>query len=580
MLFSIFSFLFPAPVAFLFEPLSNFDTLYVYILNYSYLDSFRERERERERERQREKSIYYIVREGRSIHAIMASVQTVLSRQLAHRSRPVRASRQCPSDGKHLTNQLFGARCITSSKYPYACPVQSGRWNRGRGERQRSERSMSVLRFTPSFSHHQPSSSIIPPSTFSTSSTSSSFSTTIHPLLFTASACTSFSCSPLNSSITLRSSLSTTSLPVPFLSFSATRSYSSNPLSDTLKDNFWWLFRLQRHDPTATAISFPTLLQGSSSSSISSFTYMSLVQDAARVGAALEQLGVKKGDRVAFLLPPGIDYVRLMLGSWSVSACAVPLCAAHRPSELHYIITNSAASVVVAPNEWLDRFPAEMYKDVADLYNIKFITMEKVSEMIEKCSSSSSISSSSSSLSPATSNSPLSDDTEEKSPLAMLIYTSGTTGRPKGVEVTQRMLQMQALPLVQEWEITSADCILHILPLHHVHGILNTLLCPLIAGAQVHIHPSFNADKVLDAMLGENGDVRDCTPSHSHPRVTVFSGVPTMYQRLINACNNRSLQEQTKLSRLHERMRLMMCGSAACPSHIREQWKQMTGIPT
>ncbi|KAG8231508.1 hypothetical protein J437_LFUL011546 [Ladona fulva] len=67
---------------------------------------------------------------------------------------------------------------------------------------------------------------------------------------------------------------------------------------------------------------------------------------------------------------------------------------------------------------------------------------------------------------------------------ALIIYTSGTTGPPKGVVLTHSNIQHQAFSLIQSWAWNEKDIILHTLPLHHIHGIVNVLLCPLFVGAK------------------------------------------------------------------------------------------------
>ena len=54
----------------------------------------------------------------------------------------------------------------------------------------------------------------------------------------------------------------------------------------------------------------------------------------------------------------------------------------------------------------------------------------------------------------------------------------------------------QITSLVKAWEWTRDDCVIHCLPLHHVHGIVNLLLCPLWVGATCHMLPKFQPDKV------------------------------------------------------------------------------------
>ena len=56
---------------------------------------------------------------------------------------------------------------------------------------------------------------------------------------------------------------------------------------------------------------------------------------------------------------------------------------------------------------------------------------------------------------------------------------SGTTGKPKGVVLSHGNLRSQADCLVAAWQWQQQDHLLHCLPLHHTHGIVNCLLCPL-----------------------------------------------------------------------------------------------------
>lgn len=50
--------------------------------------------------------------------------------------------------------------------------------------------------------------------------------------------------------------------------------------------------------------------------------------------------------------------------------------------------------------------------------------------------------------------------------------------------------------LVHKWAWTKDDVTLHVLPLHHVHGVVNKLLCPLWVGATCVMLPEFNAQLV------------------------------------------------------------------------------------
>ncbi len=67
---------------------------------------------------------------------------------------------------------------------------------------------------------------------------------------------------------------------------------------------------------------------------------------------------------------------------------------------------------------------------------------------------------------------------------AMMLYTSGTTGKPKGVLLSHGNVDAQVRMLIEIWQWTQKDVIVNALPLHHTHGVINALLCPLYVGAR------------------------------------------------------------------------------------------------
>ena len=86
----------------------------------------------------------------------------------------------------------------------------------------------------------------------------------------------------------------------------------------------------------------------------------------------------------------------------------------------------------------------------------------------------------------------------------MILYTSGTTSRPKGVVTTHGNLEAQIKVLVGAWGWQRQDHILHVLPLHHVHGIVNVLCCALWSGATCEMLPAFRGRQGLGAIRAES----------------------------------------------------------------------------
>jgi malonyl-CoA/methylmalonyl-CoA synthetase len=146
---------------------------------------------------------------------------------------------------------------------------------------------------------------------------------------------------------------------------------------------------------------------------------------------------------------------------------------------------------------------------------------------------------------------------------AMILYTSGTTNKPKGVVSTHGNIEAQITSLVNAWEWHENDHIPLILPLHHIHGIINSLSCPLWIGAKVDILGAFEVEKVIKAVC-END-------------YTVFTAVPTIYFSLIDKLEGMDVKELDSTKEKFKAMRLMMSGSAALAPEIHRKWNELTG---
>ncbi|RXM99821.1 Acyl-CoA synthetase family member 3, mitochondrial [Acipenser ruthenus] len=149
---------------------------------------------------------------------------------------------------------------------------------------------------------------------------------------------------------------------------------------------------------------------------------------------------------------------------------------------------------------------------------------------------------------------------------------SGTTRRPKGVLTTHNNIQAMIQCLVSEWAWTRKDVILHTLPMHHVHGIVNKLLCPLWVGATCLMLPDFQPDKVWEQLLASG--------SSAAPRANVFMAMPTIYSKMIQhyECHFTQSHVQGFVRAIcQERIRLMVSGSSALPQPVLEKWAQIMG---
>ncbi|XP_078345191.1 malonate--CoA ligase ACSF3, mitochondrial-like isoform X2 [Oculina patagonica] len=255
------------------------------------------------------------------------------------------------------------------------------------------------------------------------------------------------------------------------------------------------------------------------------------------------------GRCVAFLCPNDVSFVATQWAIWRNGGIAVPLCNSHPTSMYDYMIEDCNASIVISSSEYAAKLEPIAVKKEVDLMFLTDVNQDQHGA-------------SSKELTAVEKSEQCWDERD-----ALIVYTSGTTGRPKGVLSTHGNLRSQISALVKAWEWNENDHIIHCLPLHHVHGIVNVLLCPLWVGATCHMLPKFTPDKVWALLTGDE------------PSPSLFMAVPTIYSKLIQHHNksNFTKQEKEKIKYKCEQLRLMVSGSAALPEPVMKRWQEITG---
>ena len=239
--------------------------------------------------------------------------------------------------------------------------------------------------------------------------------------------------------------------------------------------------------------------------------------------------------RVAFLVPPGFHWVATQWGIWRAGGVAVPLAVSHPAPELEYAISDSRAAAVVAHPEL-----AERVEPIAGKLPSRFLLTPEALR---------------------TAPGALPAVAEDRR--GQIFYTSGTTGKPKGAVLTHANVAAQVRSLVAAWEWTAGDYILGVLPLHHVHGVVNVVTCALWSGATCELMPRFDADQVWRRLM-EGG-------------ITLFMAVPTIYARLIAAWERAAPEARSRMSAACRALRLMVSGSAALPVNVLDAWRRISG---
>ncbi|KAI5467538.1 hypothetical protein BGZ63DRAFT_419236 [Mariannaea sp. PMI_226] len=306
---------------------------------------------------------------------------------------------------------------------------------------------------------------------------------------------------------------------------------------------------ISRHDPDSTVAVH--------SLSGRTFRYGELLGDVRHARDSLSKAIGREdlnGERIAFLVENSYDYIVTLLAIMAARSIAVPLSPAFPAVELQYILNQSEASLLVSSS----KFNAKAKEVLATELTIKPAHLELLKHKGGR------------------SHEHIALSDADPGEAGMMLYTSGTTNRPKGVLLPQSVLTAQSRSLLEAWNYSPADRLLHVLPLHHIHGTVNAILTPLLAGSSIEFMFPFNADAVWKRLsapfVADSG--QECTKD----KITFFTVVPTVYSRLLTSYKALSpeIQEAGRTATSPEHMRLAISGSAALPTPIKSAWRELS----
>lgn len=265
------------------------------------------------------------------------------------------------------------------------------------------------------------------------------------------------------------------------------------------------------------------------------WTYGDMLDCSARLANALVRLGVMPGDRVAVQVEKSAEALMLYLGCVRAGAVYLPLNTAYTPAELDYFLSDATPKLVVVSPQAAERIAPIVHRIGGRL---ETLGMQADGSLMALANDQ-----------PVE----FTDVERQAGDLAAILYTSGTTGRSKGAMLTHDNLLSNALTLCDHWRFTSADRLIHALPIFHTHGLFVATNVVLLSGASMDLLAKFDSDQVF-ALL---------------PCATVMMGVPTFYTRLLQD------DRLTKTNTGH--MRLFISGSAPLLAEIHRLFQERTG---
>ncbi|XP_063217318.1 malonate--CoA ligase ACSF3, mitochondrial-like [Bacillus rossius redtenbacheri] len=303
------------------------------------------------------------------------------------------------------------------------------------------------------------------------------------------------------------------------------------------------------------------------------YTYRGVFLSSRQLAAEISSLlGGRRNERVAFLCPNDASYLIAQWACWMSGQIAVPMCHGHPPPLLEHYASDCGAGLVITTQELspsLDKVASRAGSRLLVLDDALRVLAMKPPAPLSRLAQLDE--------DPGAAREEVLEAGQEpefySDAAAMIVYTAGTTGMPKGVVLTHSNIQAQVMSLIQAWEWTHKDIVLHALPLHHVHGVVNVLTCPLVVGARCVMLPRFESSQVWSQLLAIN--------MLASERVNMFMAVPTMYAKLIEEydkifAKNARMQEYIK-SVCSQKIRLMVSGSSPLPAPVFEKWAIITG---
>jgi malonyl-CoA/methylmalonyl-CoA synthetase len=251
---------------------------------------------------------------------------------------------------------------------------------------------------------------------------------------------------------------------------------------------------------------------------------------AGRMAATLQASGTRRGDRVAVQVDKSIEALALFWACVRGGFIFLPLNTAYTMAEVSYFLTDAEAEVfIVSPPRLQDAQTIAGKTKLFTLDDVGGGTLLK--DNFNTCT----------------------DVSASWSDITAILYTSGTTGRSKGAMLSHGNLASNALALIDLWQFTAQDVLLHALPVYHTHGLFVAMNTVLFSGGTLLLHRKFNADAVM----------RDL------PQATSFMGVPTFYTRLLKL---EALNRKTT-----DHMRLFVSGSAPLLAETHTAFSARTG---
>src|SRR5215217_7891332 len=257
-------------------------------------------------------------------------------------------------------------------------------------------------------------------------------------------------------------------------------------------------------------------------------------EGSARVAGLLKAKGLEAGDRVGVMLPNVPYFPIAYYGILRAGGTVVPMNVLLKGREVKFYLQDPGAKWVFAWHDFAEAAEQGADEAGAEVILVKPGEFEQL-------------------LGEAEPDRDVAD--RDGSDTAVILYTSGTTGQPKGAELTHDNMLSNANASHGLFETDENDVVLGALPLFHSFGQTCCMNTGAVAGATLTFIPRFDPAKALEII--------------ERDKVTIFMGVPTMYNAMLN--------DDSREQRYTSSLKVCTSGVSAMPGELLRGFEEAFG---